>query len=321
MYLNDFYPGQTFDTKFCTVQGSGAPTTLSGSPVISAYIGNSVTQLTAGITLSVDFDGVTGANNIRVVPTVANGYTSGSDFQLMITTGTVNGVSVVGYVPREFSILNRTAITGIVAAASGLCQAGSTATTCVLPSTASASDGAYVGFQIEPVLGTGADTQARRVVSYVGATRTVTFDASLTTFDGTTVVLVRRVAPASASAPAPVEVTRWNGGAVPATNVAGVPIVDLKYTLGTISPATAGSVRADALTDAAAVVTAVFAHAFGANYGAKTFEQLIGKLVSMNTGPTSGAGTGTEIFKTPVNAVTDVTIANDGTNRTATTLA
>lgn len=49
--------------------------------------------------------------------------------------------------------------------------------------------------------------------------------------------------------------TQWLGGAIPAVNVTGVPLVDLKYTLGTISPATAGSVRADAVTGAVGSVT------------------------------------------------------------------
>lgn len=48
---------------------------------------------------------------------------------------------------------------------------------------------------------------------------------------------------------------QWAGGTIPATNVTGVPLVDLKYTLGTISPATAGSVRADAVTGAVGSVT------------------------------------------------------------------
>lgn len=56
-----------------------------------------------------------------------------------------------------------------------------------------------------------------------------------------------------------IDVTKWNGGTVPAVNVTGVPLVDLKYTLGTISPAAAGSVRADlvnSLTEPTAVVAA-----------------------------------------------------------------
>jgi hypothetical protein len=49
--------------------------------------------------------------------------------------------------------------------------------------------------------------------------------------------------------------TQWLGGTIPAVNVTGVPLVDLKYVLGTISPAAAGSVRADAVTGAVGSVT------------------------------------------------------------------
>ena len=109
-WVGDFAADQTFDVKFCTVTTTGAPTTLAGTPVVSAYIDNSTTQITAGITLTVDFDTVTGLNNVRVVATTANGYTSGSNFQLVITTGTVGGTSVVGYVIGQFSINARSAL-------------------------------------------------------------------------------------------------------------------------------------------------------------------------------------------------------------------
>lgn len=39
--------------------------------------------------------------------------------------------------------------------------------------------------------------------------------------------------------------TQWLGGTIPAVNVTGVPLVDLKYTLGTISPAAAGFMAPD----------------------------------------------------------------------------
>lgn len=106
-YIGDFALGQTFDTKFTTRQISGAPFTLGSTPVISAYVGNSTTEITAGITLSVDFDSRTGLNNVRVVATGGNGYATATDYQLVITTGTVNSVSVVGEVIAEFSIENR----------------------------------------------------------------------------------------------------------------------------------------------------------------------------------------------------------------------
>lgn len=107
MYLGDVALGDTLDTKFTTVSTTGAPTTLAGTPVISAYVGNSLTQITAGITLTVDFDGLTGLHNIRVVASSGNGYATASNYQLVITTGTVGGTSVVGYRIAEFSIENR----------------------------------------------------------------------------------------------------------------------------------------------------------------------------------------------------------------------
>jgi hypothetical protein len=116
-YIGDFRLGETFDTKFCTTAAAtGAPTTLAGTPVISAYVGNSTTQITAGITLSVDFDGVTGLHNVRVVATSGNGYATASNYQLVITTGTVGGTSAVGYVIAEFSIEARSALMPTTAA-------------------------------------------------------------------------------------------------------------------------------------------------------------------------------------------------------------
>lgn len=110
-YLGDFRLGATLDFKFCTTAATtGAPTTLSGTPVISAYPDNSTTQLTAGITLSVDFDSVTGLNNVRVVATSGNGYATATNYELVITTGTVGGTSAVGYVVGSFSIENRSAL-------------------------------------------------------------------------------------------------------------------------------------------------------------------------------------------------------------------
>lgn len=110
MYLGDFLLGDTFDFKFTTLSfATGTPTTLAGTPVISAYPNNSTTQLTAGITLTVDFDAVTGLNHVRVVATSGNGYATASNYDLVITAGTVNAVSVAGVVVGQFSIAARVA--------------------------------------------------------------------------------------------------------------------------------------------------------------------------------------------------------------------
>lgn len=104
-YVGDFAPGDTIDLKFCTVTTTGAPTALAGTPAISVYKDNSATQSTSGVTLSADFDTVTGLNNVRITTgSDASFYSSGSNFQVVITTGTVGGTSVVGYVVGQFSL-------------------------------------------------------------------------------------------------------------------------------------------------------------------------------------------------------------------------
>jgi hypothetical protein len=116
--VRDITIGETFDVKFTTTEpDTGAPSTLAGTPVVSAYVGNSTTQLTAGITLTVDFDGVTGLHNVRVVATVGNGYAAGTDVALVITTGTVDGNSAVGYVIEQFTIGRGAAFTRLGAPA------------------------------------------------------------------------------------------------------------------------------------------------------------------------------------------------------------
>ena len=103
--MTDYNLEDTIYQKFTTRSFStGAPTTLAGTPVVSAYEDDSLTQITAGITLTEDFDSVTGLNHLTVAATAANGFESGKDYNLVITTGTVGGVSVVGEVVGTFSI-------------------------------------------------------------------------------------------------------------------------------------------------------------------------------------------------------------------------
>ena len=103
--MRDITISDTFYQCFSTrAFATGVPTTLAGTPVVSAYENDSLVQITAGITLTVDFDGVAGLHLLTVVATGANGYEAGKDYALVITTGTVGGVSVVGEVVGEFTI-------------------------------------------------------------------------------------------------------------------------------------------------------------------------------------------------------------------------
>ena len=110
-YHGDISLGDTIDFQFNTFRFStGAPFTLAGTPTLAAYVGNSTTEITAGLTLTVDFDAKTGLHNVRVVATSGNGYATGTDVTVVLAAGTVDSVSVANAVVGSFSIEKRSAL-------------------------------------------------------------------------------------------------------------------------------------------------------------------------------------------------------------------
>ena len=100
--LGDRAVGSTLSFLFNTHKADGTPITLAGTPVISVYK-NSTTQSVTGVSLTVDYDGVTGMHQV-VIDTSDAFYATNNDFNVVITTGTVNSISVVGAVVGKFSI-------------------------------------------------------------------------------------------------------------------------------------------------------------------------------------------------------------------------
>jgi len=118
--MTDYTLDATVYQMFTTRSIAGVPTALAGTPVVSAYENDSATQITAGITLGVDHDGVTGLNLLTIAATTANGFESGKDYNLVITTGTVDSVSAVGEVVGAFSIGRSAAAVDLANATDGL---------------------------------------------------------------------------------------------------------------------------------------------------------------------------------------------------------
>lgn len=249
-YRGDIRLGDTIDIKFCTTAAStGAPTTLSGTPAISAYPANSTTQITAGITLTADFDAVTGLNNVRVVASSGNGYATATNYDLVITTGTVGGTSAVGYVIGSFSIENRSALMPTTAARTldvastgeagldfanvnipagaiptlGIIDNGTaqsaTGTTLVLRSAAAFADSELIGATIVITGGSAGVGQSRVITAYTGATDTATVDTWTTTPTGTITYVIFAGSPASTSLVPNVNVTQISGDTTAADNL------------------------------------------------------------------------------------------------------
>jgi len=111
-YLGDYDTATVIYGKFATFRPStGACFTLGGTPALSVYKDSSTTESTAGVTLTPDFDSRTGLNHFAI-DTSADGtfYAAGSNFDVVITAGTVDSVSVVGAVVAHFTLRKNSAL-------------------------------------------------------------------------------------------------------------------------------------------------------------------------------------------------------------------
>lgn len=106
-YYGDVQLGDTIQWLFTTVDASGVPTILTGSPTATAYTDGGTTQSATGVTLTANFDGVTGLNLMSVVASSGNGFAAGENIEIVLDAGTVDSNTVVGYAVGSFSVENR----------------------------------------------------------------------------------------------------------------------------------------------------------------------------------------------------------------------
>lgn len=103
--MRDYALGATIYIQFTTrAFATGVPTILAGSPVLSVREQANATPITAGVSVTIDACSVTGLNEAVIVATGGNGFETGKDYGVYISTGTVGGTSVVGEVVGTFSI-------------------------------------------------------------------------------------------------------------------------------------------------------------------------------------------------------------------------
>ena len=114
MYIGDFAASASVGFKFNT-EVNGIPYTLAGSPVISVWKTGSTAPITAGVTLTADYQSVTGLNNVVIDLSASGSYAAGADYQVYLSAGSVNSVSQIGRVVGQFSIEHRSS--GVLTAA------------------------------------------------------------------------------------------------------------------------------------------------------------------------------------------------------------
>lgn len=227
-HLGDYDTSKVIYGKFTTFRPStGAAFTLAGTPALSVYKDNSTAQSTSGVTLTADFDSVTGLNHFAI-DTSSDGtfYSADSNFDVVITTGTVDSVSVVGAVVASFTLRKNSGLKATVAGRTldvsangeagldfgnigapaagavpvlgivdnGTAQAA-TSTTLQLRAAAAFADSELNGAWILITGGTTGGGQVRRIKSYVGSTDTATVDAWTTTPTGTITYVILAAPP------------------------------------------------------------------------------------------------------------------------------
>lgn len=109
LQLGDYAEDATIDFKFNTSKANGTPIGLGGTVTVEVYYDNNTTELSTGLTLTQDFDGVVGCHHIRLDLSASATYAVGKDYQIVLTSGTVDGTSQAGRVLAVFSIEKATA--------------------------------------------------------------------------------------------------------------------------------------------------------------------------------------------------------------------
>ena len=103
--LGDYYEDDTVYFKWNTYDSSGGSSARTTKGTMSVYKDDNVTQSTAGVTDTEDFESLTGFNHCTIVLTDAF-YVAGSDYSVVVAGAVVDGQTINPTI-REFSIVNR----------------------------------------------------------------------------------------------------------------------------------------------------------------------------------------------------------------------
>jgi hypothetical protein len=248
-YRGDVRLGTTVHLKFSTVNTSAVPTSLS-SGTVAAYPDSSTTELTAGITLTVDFDGRTGLHHLAVVATSGNGYLTATNYDLVLTAGTVGGTSVVGMVVGSFSIEARSAVMPTVVgrtldvsaggeAGVDWANVGSPTTTTALTNTSIASVSGAVGSVTGAVGSVTGDTkQTGDAFARLGAPAGASVSADLAAVKTDTAGIAAKTVNLPASPASTTNITAGTITTVSGTVTGSVGSVTAPVTVGTNSDKT-----------------------------------------------------------------------------------
>lgn len=175
--------GATVPIRFTSRRFStGAPFALAGTPTVDVYEQGSLVQVQTGLSVTADYDGVTGANYLELTVSLGNGYSAGKIYDVQVSAGTVDGVSVVGEVIYRFRL--ETAQEAAERQMAQVFEAVVIGATGNSPSALNLAAGSYADGEINEELGLLLDVSGGRV--YPCRVLTIASDiATVSALDGT----------------------------------------------------------------------------------------------------------------------------------------
>jgi len=108
VYVGDFDPGSIIYLPFTTLLATGGAATFGSTPGIAIRKDGQVTFTSGGVLLSTDVGGIVGQNLVTIASAFSSSYyAAGSNFYAIVTSGSVGGVGLSGYVVGMFSLQAR----------------------------------------------------------------------------------------------------------------------------------------------------------------------------------------------------------------------
>jgi hypothetical protein len=109
-YLGDFAAGSATPITFKVStfrNDTGAPWPPVGGITINVYRDSSFAQISSGITIIENFDGLAELVDVSIDISNVTNYPAGSNFSVVVLGGQVNGVALAPAIVASFSIQNR----------------------------------------------------------------------------------------------------------------------------------------------------------------------------------------------------------------------
>lgn len=316
---NDILKGTTVRIPFSTTDADGDAITIGTNGTPYAIVDGSTTEVTTGVSLSEDFDSVTGSHFIAV-DTSQSGFTLGSEVVVGLKSAAVDGKTINVFLGR-FGIQMANSAKPVV----GLAQGGST-NYVDLPTSAPSTNGFLTNCTVvikHIATGFREARQQASLTAYVGSSRrfyvSPDFDEAAATGDEVEVFLG---SPAVTDSTPNVNVASADTDVITDDAISAAAVIKINAAIDAI--VTAIKAKTDLIPASPAAVSDIPTATANRNallnwepYTGFSFAKIFRAIGIVLFGTKTGSGTDTEIFTAPAGGATVTATVDVDANRSA----